>query len=683
VPEGTYLVRFSHPGFHPETRQLKAGDSIDLLLIAGFEETITVSAIRAGEEIPVTASEITREEIEQTYYGQDVPLLLRDEPAVTAYSESGAGSGYSYFSLRGVHLSRINFTLDGVPLADSEDMTTYFADFPDLARSLESIQVQRGVGTSTVGTASFGGSVNMESVALSRRRQLEATVAGGSFGNRQASAGYQSGNLPGDLKLYARLSVLESEGFREHAGIRQHNIFFSGSKIAGSGLLKLSGFSGLEEQQLSYYAADEETLRTNLRANPMREEETDRFRYDLAQLQYLQPLAVGSMTASVYYQRGYGWYRLFDFGTDILRQYGLDGKLIGSILSYEHQSGRLAGNYGLHANRFERDHTSDNVTEGGRDYANYGVKGEINAFAKLRYNSGAWLLYGDGQVRRARFDYHGSVAIPGVSWTFFNPKIGARYSASPASSVYVSAGVTSREPARLDMFGGADNLVAPIDPEAVKPERVLDIEAGWDYRATNIELSANLYAMEYRDEIAATGELSMMGLPLRRNVDRSHRRGIELEADWQASGSVHLKTSASFSRNRIEEWTQFFGTEFRVFHDVAPLLTPEVVISQSVDYAPSSRWRASIVGRYAGRSYLDNTNVLEVPSYFAADGSVTVMLTPAARLTLRGNNLLDNDRIYASGYSYLFLDDGGRISGTPYYFPQATRNFVLLLDFRL
>src|SRR5436190_9435909 len=176
-----------------------------------LHEAIVVSGIRADEKTPVTKTDLDKDTIEKDYYGQDIPLLLRDAPSINTYTEAGiGGSGYSYITLRGISPTRINFTLDGVPLADSEDMGTYFSDFPDLARSLESIQVQRGVGTSTVGSPSFGGSSNMESVALSGTQKTNATLGIGSFGNRQASVGYQSGNLPNGLALYTRLSYLES-----------------------------------------------------------------------------------------------------------------------------------------------------------------------------------------------------------------------------------------------------------------------------------------------------------------------------------------------------------------------------------------------------------------------------------------------------------------------------------------
>jgi iron complex outermembrane recepter protein len=658
-----------------------------------YSETIVVSAIRADETTPVTKTDIPRETIAERYHGQDVPLLLRDAPSVHAWTESGVGgSGYSYITLRGVSPTRLNFTLDGVPLADSEDMGTYFADFPDLARSLQSIQIQRGVGTSTFGSASFGGSVNMESLDVASEQRVDATFGGGSYGNKQATIGYQSGALPGGFAFYTRVSSLESEGFRENAGTRQRNVFFSGTKLLGDAQLKLTGFSGHEAQQLHYYAADAETLEHDLRNNPMRPEEKDSFGYDLAQLQYIRPLGADSdMTASVYYQRGYGTYRLFDFGTDDLREYGLDGMLLGSILTYSHRAGAFTWNSGLHVNRFQRDHTRDDLATHTRDYANYGVKDEANAFAKVGWTSGRWHLYGDAQVRRASFDYHGDVDMPSVSWTFFNPKVGARFALSPASSVYVSTGVTTREPTRSDLFLGEDNPTVPHDLNAVRPERLLDFEAGWSHRAGRLDLSANVYAMEFHNEIASTGEINELGLLLRRNVDRSSRRGLELDAAWQATKSVRLNTSASYSRNRIRDWTQFFDVyddagnwiESRPvsYRDVEPLLTPNVIVNQSVDLTPTPRFSAGAVARWVGRSYLDNTNDagFATPSFFTVDAKASYAVTPSVRVSLLLNNATNADRVYASGYSYRFFS-GDVPTGTAYYFPQATRNVVVLMD---
>jgi iron complex outermembrane receptor protein len=691
--DGAYELRVTHPGFDPEELRANAGERVDVTLDPAFAETITVSGIRAEAETPVTKTDIAREEIEQRYYGQDVPLLLRDAPAVTAYSESGAGgTGYSYISLRGVSPSRINFTLDGVPLADSEDMGTYFADFPDLARSLESVQIQRGVGTSTVGTPSFGGSVNMQSIDLSQEQRVDATLGAGSFGGRQVSAAYQSGALASGLQLYARLSYLENEGFRDNSAFRGRNVFLSGSKTLGDALLKVTGFSGHMDQQASYYATDEADIaRYGLRYNLLGPEERDSFGYDLGQVQYIRPLGNDAdMTASAYYQRGYGWFRLRSSAGQ-LREYGLDGMLLGAIGTYSRTAGPVAVNTGVHVNRFKRDHTRNTLDAGVRDYANHGVKGEANAFAKVSYTAGPWLLYGDAQVRHATFDYHGSVDIPSVSWTFFNPKIGARYALNARSSVYVSAGTTTREPTRNDMFEGEDNLKVPIDPHAVRPERVVDVEGGWDFRSPRFELSANVYAMEFRNEIAATGEQSEIGTTLRKNVDRSFRRGIELDAAFQATSALRLRTVANLSRNRIRDWTQvvdvydedfqWTGSRAVSYRNVEPLLTPSVVLSQGLDYTPNARFSSGLIARYVGRAYLDNTNsaALDTPAYFVADASFSYAVTSWARVSLQVNNVLDNDEIRPSGYSYPYFV-GEELTGTAYYYPHATRNAVVLLD---
>src|SRR5438067_1728988 len=206
-----------------------------------LKESIVVSEIRADEKTPVTKTDLDKETIEKDYYGQDIPLLLRDVPSINTYTEAGiGGSGYSYITLRGISPTRINFTLDGVPLADSEDMGTYFADFPDLARSLESIQVQRGVGTSTVGSPSFGGSVNLESIAPAGNESTDAELGIGSFGTKTATVGYQSGALPGGYAFYTRLSADQSNGFRESSGYRAHNLFVSASKQTEDSQLRLT-----------------------------------------------------------------------------------------------------------------------------------------------------------------------------------------------------------------------------------------------------------------------------------------------------------------------------------------------------------------------------------------------------------------------------------------------------------
>ena len=430
-------------------------------------------------------------------------------------------------------------------------------------------------------------------------------------------------------------------------------LFLSAAKQNEESQLKFTGFTGHEYQQNSYFAADSETLKTDLRANPMSPDERDSFGYNLAEIQYLR----SNMTASVFFQRGYGWYRLYDDEENQigLRQYGLDGMLVGTMLTYSTPH----ANYGVHLNQFRREHTRD-LVGGPRDYYNYGTKGEANAFAKFTWDAKDWHLYSDNQVRTTDFHYHGDLPMPqsGIRWTFFNPKIGARF-----RDFYASAGISRREPTRNDLFEGEDNASFPHDLRAVRPERVIDLEAGWDYHATRGSISSNIYMMNFHNEIAATGELSDIGLPLRRNVDRSYRRGVEVNGSWQVAPTLRVRGNANFSRNRIHRWLTYLNVE--------PLLTPSMILSPAIEYTPSARLSFGAVGRYVSKSYLDNTenNALITPPFFVVDATANYRW-----IRLQVNNLLNRKRIFPSGYVF---------DGISYFYPLATRNAVLTLRMTL
>lgn len=669
-------------------------------------EDITVSAVRAEERTPITKRDIRRGEIEKTYYGQDVPALLSQTPSITTYSDSGlAGSGYSYFTLRGISQTRINMTLDGAPLNDPAENALYFANFTDFASSVDSIQIQRGVGTSTVGSPSYGGSINFASIAHLPEPQLSATLSGGSFGTRRASVGYHSGDVGGGLSFYGRASVNQSEGFRDRSGVEQFTFFVSGERSDDSSLTRLTAFTGREKSQMAFLAVEEDVLNEDLRFNPMSSEERDSFSQDFVQLQYIRALgARSSVTGSLYYNGQPGWFTIWDDSAtrSSLLRYSIDGYFYGSMVNYSYRSDRLDLSAGIHANRLSRDHFLH--IDGAQQYTNHARKEELNAFTKAGFDAGFWHLYADGQVRRAEFGYEGDVRIEPVSWTFFNPKVGVRYQQSSRWSVYVSAGSASREPARSDLLSGQDNATVQHDFRAVRPERVFDIEAGWDYRTPQFDAAVNVYSMDFQNEIAATGELSEIGLPLRRNVGRSFRRGIEIDLRYKPWPRWNLIHASNFSRNRIREWTQFLDVydsagSFldatpRVFRNVEPLLTPQVVMNQRIEYLRPGGALFALSGRYVSESFLDNTNRerLVTPSFFNVDVSASLPLgriwkagSPSLRFQL--NNALNNDRIYPSGYSYVFLERDERgveeDRGVPYFYPSATRNVILAMEFKL
>jgi iron complex outermembrane receptor protein len=706
VSSGVHLLEVSLKGFMTVQRELRVAVDlglVDVTLVPPLHltENVVVRAVRAERRNPVTKTDIDREIIEAVNRGQEMPFLLGPTPSANYNADSGIAAGYSYFNLRGIGQTRLNITLDGVPLQDPEDQALYFANFGDFASAVDSIQIQRGIGTSSYGSASYGGSVNFASVSPSDRPGFEAQLGAGSWGTARGAIAFNSGPTVGDVAFYGRFSAQTTDGFRDRSGVDQRTFYFGASRQDERSFFKLFGFIGREQTQLAYLATDEATLLDDLKFNPLPPEEEDDFGQDFIQLQYTRQVGESTtLMAQGYYNGAQGWFRIQDGYTGDLQEYALDGHFIGLIVGATHQSGRLDLNWGAHVNDFTRDHWMD-IVGGSRQYINTGLKNEASTFLKVSYDVGRAQFWGDAQIRYARFEYKGDQDLGSVDWTFFNPKAGIRYDVSPTLGIYGFIGRMSREPARSDMLHGEDNASVPYDLTAVAPEKVVDAEAGIEVRRDNMRLSAGFYAMEFRDEIALSGELSEIGLPVRRNVPRSYRRGLELELDWAPDPQWRILGSANFSRNRIDEWTQFYdvyapdGTwtdSVAVVHsDVPHLLTPGVLLNGVVDWMPRPEIGLGLGARWVAESQLDNTGNPDftTPSWFNLDATFTVSLgrwvkRGEPKLRVQATNLLNSERIWPSGYSYLFFNQmpGGQqsLEGISYYYPLATRSVYVTLD---
>jgi iron complex outermembrane receptor protein len=675
APSGARL-RLSRLGY-TTLEVVVTGDSLgDLRLVPSIRalEGVTVTALRgygAGRDAPITDREITKAEIERSYSGQEMPILLSALPSMTAYADNGAYSNYTYFRLRGIDQTRINITLDGVPMNDMEDQGVFFSNFPDFGNSIQSVQVQRGVGTSSQGTAPYAGSINFESISLANApRGGELQVGGGSYGTYRGSAEWQSGMLGNRYAVYGRVSSQQTDGYRDHSGNRSAGGFVSAGYFGARDLAKLTAFTGVSRNELSYVAASEAEVRGDPRINPLGE--SDRFRSSLVSLAYTRAIGEsGALSATAY---------TFDAGgdydvriEDALWNFNLESRVSGGFVNWNAQLGAITLALGAHASTYYRDHWLYIPPDLGTPaYVNTGHKDDASAFAKMSYDAGAFTIFGDVQARRVWYRYvpdeNAGIGERAIRWDFVNPKLGVSYRPAARWTVYASVGRNGREPTRNDMFAGFDNLdttnadfVGPF--ERVRPERVLDTELGAAYRSSALTADANLYAMEFRNEITPIGALSYIGLPLRKNVRRSYRRGVEGEVVYRGLPRWTLGANAALSWNRIAEYTD--DASQATFHDVEPLLTPRVVTNQRVEFRPLAWLSVLADGRYVSRSFLANTGDARftTPGYYVLDGGVRWSIGTSAVL-FQVRNLTDV-LAFTSGYT-----DGT----TSYVYPLAGRN---------
>jgi len=671
-------VRFARAGYQAVEYFIARDTSLIVSLdpAAPSLERVTVTALRGDAAAPIPQRTMEREEVERRYVGQDVPLLLTGQPSITSYAEAGAFSNYSYLRLRGIDHTRVNFTLDGVPLNDPEDQFVYFSNFPDFGNSLESVQIQRGVGTSSYGTASYAGAINFQSMALaSSERAGEVQLGRGSFGTTRGSAEWISGRMADRFAGYVRASAHRTEGYRHHSGNTGQSYFANGAYFGARDIVKVTAFGGRSRNELAYLAASLADLERDPRTNPLGEDERDDFQQHFASASWTRALGGESALQATAYTIWAGG----DYDVRIapdLYNFQLASRVGGALATWSARLGNLDLDVGAHANAYHRDHSlAIRPDLASLVYHNTGRKREQSAFTKAALSLGDVTLYGDVQVRHPEFEYvpdaQAGVAGSSIAWTFVNPKVGVTWEATRRATLYASYGSNGREPTRNDMFAGFDNVdttnvdfVGPLS--RVRPERVYDAEAGVRWRTTALSANVNVFDMRFRNEITPVGELSYIGLPLRKNVRASYRRGLEADVTWRPRSSITASANATLSRNRIAEYTDDASGE--TYRDVEPLLTPTVLVNHAVDWQMVSSLSLSVSGRYVGRSFLANTGDerFTTPSAYLLDAGLA-WHRGRHELSLQVMNV-GSTRFYAAGYT-----DGT----SPYYFVTAPRAVFL------
>jgi len=748
----TAEVRFV--GYKTKRVDLLAGivTIIDMEEAVTFMDEVLVTATRASEKSPFTFSTVDKVTLRKQNFGQDMPLLLNWTPSVVTTSDAGNGIGYTYINIRGSDATRINVTLNGIPYNDSESQGVFWVDIPDIASSTENIQIQRGVGTSTNGPGAFGATINLQTLSQRTDPYAEIIQSGGAFNTWRTTAGFGTGLLGNHWTMDGRFSKITSDGFIDRASSRLNSYYFSGGYNTQRTTVKAIVFGGHERTYQSWYGVPESRLRNDYNAMLVTAANEG---WNAEQTQHL--LNSNSRTFNIYtykdqvddytqnhyqlhtshrinenltanlalhYTYGRGYYeefrnrdRLSRYGltpitigdsvisrTDIIRRRWLDNDFYGFTYSLQRETQKLTLTWGGAWNRYDGRHFGEiiwaQVTQVPKDYRYYysdAVKTDFNSFLKASYAITNRLnAFGDVQVRTVGYrtagnDNRQNTFDVDVHYTFFNPKAGLTYRLTSAAQLYLSYAVANREPVRKDFIDNPFN-------QWPRPEQLHNIEAGYRLQHARYTFNANVYWMNYKDQLVLTGELNDVGAAIRTNVDRSYRAGLELDFTGKLTDKLTWSGNITLSRNRIREFTEILydygdNWEFdppqqvrRTYRNTHIAMSPGVVAGSVLAYSPVRGTEIALLSKYVGQQFLDNTSNKSraIPAYHTHDLriSYTLKTNHAAEITcsLILNNLLDA-AYESNGYTWGYLG-GGEEYRENYYYPQAGRHALAMVQIR-
>lgn len=655
-------------------------------------EEIIIETVRAKDE-PVAYSTVPKKEIEKVYHGEQ-PIFFLEEltPSIFSYSESGTRlANYGNMRLRGIGQERINMTLNGIPLNDMIDHGVFFSNFTDIGNSIESVQVQRGVGTSSNGVASYAGSINFESVNLSNLKPEAALEVGiGSFNSRRFNASASSGMIDDKWAAYTSFSRLYSDGYRRNTFTDAYSFFLSVGYFGEKDFFKINAFDANSKNGLGYAAVLKSDLEADPRTNYLNENDEDDFGQQLVQLQHTHAFSnLLSITSSLYYG-GAGGDFLFTYpisdSTFSQINYPLENKHYGFMSNtFWNPSESLEVSGGVHAYIFKRENQEALAPNFANPYYEENSdKKEVSAYAKANLDVNKWSFYADFQLRSLRLSIQPDYEFIGISeegdiqkhWTFINPKVGVNFKIDNNLTAYASFGRTGRGPTKLDIIGGfqlnASNLELARS-DAFKPEYVNDFEGGVRYANQNISFNANYFFMDFENEIAPIGEVIAFGVQRRSNIEDSYRTGLEVEGTYKPISILTFSGNITYMQSEITELINDAIGE--TYTNVSPILSPEWVYSASASVMPYDNLELTLNGRGISKSYLEisNDESLTLPGYFVSNFRANYKLA-FIELAFEINNIQD-ENYYTSG-SPVDVDFDGVIDG-PGYFINAGRNYFL------
>jgi len=655
---------------------------------------VQVVGIRSPQFEPVTSNTFKMDSILRIYQGQDPFFILnKNTPGVFTQSDNGLPYGYSYMRIRGIDQTRINFTLNGIPLNEMEDQGIYFSNMPDFLNNVSEVQVQRGVGTSKYGTTSIGGSVNFETESpISQSASLTGGI--GSFGSERVSLKYSTGYIS-NTKFAGSVNFnkLNTEGFRRNSGSRGQTIFSQFGYYGDKNTVKIYGFSGGSENQMSWLPVPIDVINQDYRINLNSKDEKDKFGQNFVALTWINYSKSNlKFNSSIYGNNIKGSYTSYLDAKpplDTLGKFSLNSYQTGAMSNMVYTFRGLTVNSGLNYNWYQRQHRlSDNSLPDVFWYTNYGNKQDFIAFSKLNYNHNKWNFFTDLQYRFVNFTYRESDTTNtqiGTNWNFFNPKIGIKY-ISDKTEFWTSLAKTNREVTRSDMFMGYDHLISigdSLNPDFrnadntlsvqsfilnTRPESVYNLEVGLKKIYNKLTLSGNLYGMFFQNERVANGEVNYIGLLLRQPVSRSYRTGFEFDGLYTIS-KFRFGTNLNYSYNKFLSDSSGWLTHS---------YTPNFIMNNSVEYNFKS-FILGLSGRYVSKTYLDNRqrSDLTTPSYYIINSNIGFN-SNFLSIFLNINNIMNQKYYLPGGVST--PPNGG--NDLPAYYVGSLRNIFLTFRFK-
>ncbi len=720
IRSGETRLRISYVGYQPYDTTLVEGEKIHLdvtLLPASLEsEEVIVAAGRAGHKDPVAWSEADASVIESFNQVQDIPYLLSGMPSVVISSDGGSGVGYSSLRIRGTDPSRINVMINGIPYNDSESHDVYWVNIPDMAGSADNIQVQRGVGTSTHGTSAFGANINIRSSAYHPEPYVRLHTAAGSFNTLKASVAAGTGLINDHFLLNFRSSRIHTDGYIDRAFADLGSTYLSGGWFGSRAILKFTFFTGKELTYQAWGGVPSDLLEENRTYNPYTyDNEVDDYQQHHLQLHgSWQCLPSLTLSAALHYTRGKGFYeqfreqqRLTDYlmqpltlgdtlitRTDLVRQKWLDNHFGGLVFNAAYQQGIFSFNAGGGWNLYDGDHfgrviwarffQGDEVPH--PYYFSNGTKEEWNVYAKTNVQLLPKVsLFADIQFRMIDYEILGldddqrDISQHHL-YPFFNPRAGFTWDIRENQRTYLSLAVAHREPKRSNYTDAAPG-------QEVSPERLYDLEAGYQLKQMKWSAGLNFYHMQYIDQLILTGEINDVGAPVMVNVPESYRRGIEGELAWRPSPLFRLGINATLSKNKVIDFTEYVDdwdtweqrSQYLGKTDLA--FSPSILAGATATFTPWSFLYLTWTSRYVGKQYIDNSASDErmLNPYWVNHLNLSVnfgtRFIREVRLFAEVINLFDA-RYETNAWVYSYFHEGNRLQMNG-YFPQAGRHYLI------